>query len=73
MRNDSSAHESENLNNVIKIDESQFKSHLGDMVRSTVEETLNAMLDAEADLLAVWGRQAEIWSISFSRGLSKLV
>lgn len=51
MRNDSSAQESENLNNVIKIDQSQFKNHLGNMVRTTVEETLNAMLDAEADQL----------------------
>jgi transposase-like protein len=39
------------LNNVIKIDQQQIKSHLGEMVRDTVEETLNAMLDAEADKL----------------------
>ena len=40
-----------NLNNVIKINEAQIKDHLGEMVRSTVEETLNGMLDAEADQL----------------------
>ena len=40
-----------NLSNVIKINKDQFKNHLGEMVRSTVEETLNDMLDAEADQL----------------------
>ena len=40
-----------NLNQVIKIDETQIKSHLGEMVRSTVEQTLNQMLDTEADQL----------------------
>lgn len=36
---------------VIQIDESAIKDHLGEMVRGTVEETLNAMLDAEAAAL----------------------
>ncbi len=40
-----------NLSNVIKINEDQFKDHLGKIVRSTVEETLNDMLDAKADQL----------------------
>ena len=40
-----------NLSNVIKINEDQFKNHLGKMVRRTVEETLNDMLDTEADQL----------------------
>jgi transposase-like protein len=40
-----------NLNQVIKIDQARIKSHLGEMVRDTVEETLNTMLDAEADRL----------------------
>lgn len=39
------------LSSVIKINEDQFKNHLGKMVRSTVEETLNDMLDTEADQL----------------------
>jgi len=39
------------LNNVIKIDPRQIQNHLGEMVRWTVEETLNSMLDAEADQL----------------------
>ena len=51
MQDRISAQSSDNLKNVIKIDEDQFKNHLGDMVRQTVEETLNAMLDAEADQL----------------------
>ena len=37
------------LEKVIKINESAIRDHLGEMVRSTVEETLNQMLDAEAD------------------------
>lgn len=37
--------------NVIVIDEGKVKDHLAEIVRGTVEETLNAMLDAEADRL----------------------
>lgn len=40
-----------NLNNVIKIDPKQIRNHLDQMVRGTVEETLNSMLDAQADQL----------------------
>jgi putative transposase len=36
---------------VIQINEEAIKDHLGKLVRSTVEETLNGMLDAEADRL----------------------
>src|SRR5207245_8468892 len=36
---------------VNQIDEGPIQAHLGEAVRSTVEETLNAMLDAEADRL----------------------
>lgn len=45
-----------NLNGVIKIDASQIHSHLDSMVRSTVEETLNKLLDEEADRLCNAGR-----------------
>ncbi len=38
-----------NLGKVIKINESAVKDHLGEMVRSTVEQTLNQMLDEEAN------------------------
>jgi transposase-like protein len=43
--------DSKNLSNVISINESEVKNHLGEIVRSTVEETLNGLLDAEADEL----------------------
>ncbi len=39
------------LENIIQIDESRIHAHLGQIVRGTVEETLNALLDAEADRL----------------------
>ena len=45
-----------NLSGVIKIDASQIHSHLDSMVRSTVEETLNKLLDEEADRLCNAGR-----------------
>ena len=51
MQKDSSTEVAKDLNNVIKINEDQFRNHLSEMVRSTVEETLNDMLDAEADQL----------------------
>jgi len=40
-----------NLNRVIKIDEARIHSHLDEMIRDTVQETLNKMLDDEADRL----------------------
>src|SRR5918996_2187653 len=39
------------MRQVIQIDEARIRDHLGEMVRGTVEEALNAMLDAEADRL----------------------
>src|SRR5258707_13177425 len=39
------------LGNVIRIDDERVLDHLGRIVRGTVEETLNAMLEAEADRL----------------------
>jgi putative transposase len=39
------------LNNVITIDDDRIKNHLDRVVRGSVEETLNAFLDAEADRL----------------------
>lgn len=36
---------------IVRIDEGEIRSHLSEVVRGTVEETLNAMLDAEADRL----------------------
>lgn len=37
------------IGKVIQIDENQIREHLGELVRGTVEETLNNFLDAEAD------------------------
>lgn len=39
------------LSKVICIDEREIRGHLDKMVRGTVEETLNALLGAEADNL----------------------
>ena len=38
-------------NDIIQIDEALIHSELKDLVKNSVEETLNAMLDAEADKL----------------------
>src|SRR4029450_11371457 len=43
--------ETKPMGQVIQIDEARIQDHLGEMVRGTVEEVLNAMLDAEADQL----------------------
>jgi transposase-like protein len=42
---------SQDLGKVIQIDEERIQQHLGELVRGTVEETLNKLLDAEADQL----------------------
>jgi phytoene dehydrogenase-like protein len=39
------------LNNVITIDDERIKNHLDQVVRGRMEETLNALLEAEADRL----------------------
>jgi transposase-like protein len=39
------------LGSVVQIDEGRIRAHLDEVVRSTVEETLNGLLDAEADHL----------------------
>ena len=39
------------LSNVIRIDDERIREHLGKVVRGSVEETLNALLEAEADRL----------------------
>jgi putative transposase len=45
--------ETKPMGQVIQIDEARIRDHLGEMVRGTVEEALNAMLDAEADRLSI--------------------
>ncbi len=39
------------LGKVIEINEARIKDHLGELVRCSVEDTLNVLLDAEADRL----------------------
>ena len=39
----------EQLKGAIRVDEGQLRSHIDEAVRSSVEETLNALLEAEAD------------------------
>jgi putative transposase len=39
------------LSNVVRIDDERIRDHLGQIVRGTVEETLNSLLEAEADRL----------------------
>jgi transposase-like protein len=45
------AEEKKALGSVVQIDEGKIQAHLDEVVRATVEETLNALLDAEADQL----------------------
>lgn len=52
MLNKLSAESSESFGKIVKIDEAEIENHLKKMVRGTVEETLNSMLDAEADQIA---------------------
>ena len=40
-----------NLEGVIRIEEEKIRSHVGEVVRETVEQTLNGLLEAEADEL----------------------
>src|SRR6202142_2114800 len=63
------------MGQVIQIDEARIRDHLGEMVRGTVEETLNALLDAEADRLCgaggyerTQGRQLRTLAAHLGRG-----
>jgi len=51
MLKEESTQEGKSLSKVIKINEAKIQNHLDRMVRSTVEQTLNDLLDAEADQL----------------------
>ncbi|GMV82392.1 MAG: hypothetical protein AMXMBFR7_35760 [Planctomycetota bacterium] len=48
---DANARRENELKKVIQIDEGRIQAHLDEKVRQSVEETLNALLDAEADEL----------------------
>ena len=43
--------EAQNNGKIISINDSNLKNHVSELVRGTVEETLNSLLDAEADQL----------------------
>ncbi|EKO52409.1 hypothetical protein ACFMPM_01995 [Leptospira kirschneri] len=43
------AEEEKTYLNVIQVDEAQLKKNLSELVRGSVEETLNSLLDAEID------------------------
>ena len=45
---------------IIQFNESAIQGHLSEMVRHSVEETLNQMLDAEADRL--WAVDPVVWT-----------
>ncbi len=58
------------LSNVIRIDDERVREHLGHIVRGTVEETLNAMLEVEADRLCnAGGKAAELVKTAVSETL----
>ena len=42
---------SANLDGMLRIEEEKIRSHVGEVVRQTVEQTLNGLLEAEADEL----------------------
>lgn len=46
----------ESVSKIIQINEGEIRSHVDGIVRKSVEETINGMLDAEADLLCKAGR-----------------
>src|SRR6516225_8427141 len=48
--------DSTNLGQVIRIDDERVRDYLRNVVRGSVEETLNAMLEAEAEQLCNAGR-----------------
>ena len=51
------AHETEKaISGAIKIDEKEIQDHIGGLVRQSIEDTLNALLNAEADAICNAGR-----------------
>lgn len=51
MSDDSDFAGDEKFAGVVRVDDGQLRSHVDGVVRETVEQTLNALLDAEADAL----------------------
>ncbi len=65
-------HYTKKLDKVIEINESQIQDHLGELVRGIVEETLNAMLDAESDNLCNAARYERTEARKDTRGFPPL-
>jgi putative transposase len=55
-QNSTSTEEHEDLSRIIRIDEAKVSGHLNGLVRKTVQETINGLLDAEAQALCNAGR-----------------
>lgn len=51
ITNNESTGNAENFDKIIKINSTEVKNQLGELVRDTVEQTLNNLLDEEADRL----------------------
>ena len=44
------------MDKILEINEKVVEDHLGKLVRSSVEDTLNALLDAEADRICTYAK-----------------
>jgi len=53
---------SQSLNGAIKIDKRVVRSHLGELVRQSVEETRNTLLAAEKQFRRIMGQQ-DLWMV----------
>ena len=63
------AHENEKaISGAIKIDEKKIRTHLDGLVRQSVEDTLNALLNAEADAICQASRYHSAARIGRIRG-----
>jgi len=61
---------------IIEIDEARIRDNLGELVRGSVAETLNALLDAEADRLCNAGRDERTeprWDVRAGEGVQNSV
>lgn len=56
LTSEASTKKEHDFGKIIQIDDKQVKNQLGELVRGTVEETLNQLLDQEADQLCGAGR-----------------
>ena len=62
MDNVGNATERGEFSGIIQLDEGKVRAHLDNVVRETVEQTLNALLEAEAEALCGAKRKSGIQS-----------